>query len=95
MVRDGATFIMNGGEIYGNSAFGVHIRDENSRFEKTGGVIFGNVFGDKSNPAAIRVFDNDGELLAYREDTVTDTLSITLNSTGNGVASKTGNWNTP
>ena len=95
---------MNGGEIYGangiNAVVGVGIHGANAHFEKRGGIIYGNVVGNKSNLIAIGAWDGSpflstSILLAYREDSVTNALSITLNSTGDGIASKTGIWNIP
>lgn len=70
----GATFIMNGGEIYGNDR-GVLVCFANSHFQKNGGMIFGNVEGEKHNGIyAIEVTGNNlgvgipWEILAYRAE---------------------------
>ena len=101
-VASNGSFIMNGGEIYGGNNQGVFLRFANARFEKNaGGVIYGNVNGDKSNPRAVEVLgptvDGSTTRLAYREDTITvsEILSIIINNTGDGIASQTGVWSTP
>ena len=94
-VINGGTFLMEGGEIFGNS-YGVLIANPNSHFKKTGGIIFGHGLDGKTNTnLSIRVLLSSVAALAYREDTVADALSITINSTGDGIASQTGVWVNP
>ena len=92
----GSTFIMNGGEIYGNTRRGVSIRGVNHHFEKSAGIVFGNVSGNKSNPTAIVVLDLDdaNSIILYRENNVINALSVTLDETGN-IASQAGVWSSP
>jgi len=96
-IEDDGVFIMNGGEIYGNSnsdGGGVTIKGANAHFEKNSvGKIYNNTstaeFGQQ-----VLVLDNNGGPLVYRDEAVTadETLAITLNASGDGIESQTGTW---
>ncbi|MDR2964645.1 MAG: right-handed parallel beta-helix repeat-containing protein [Treponema sp.] len=83
-------FTMDGGEIYGNDDTGVFVGGPNAVFAKNpGGVIYGTD-GNKANTEyAVLV-----ESLAYRETTVTsaETLKMTIDTNGGGIASQQGTW---
>ena len=100
----GGSFIMNSGVICGSEGDGgVYIRESDSYFEKkSGAIIYGNDGGSKSN---INTLDNTGHavtvrdttgynVLAYRDNTIGagETISITLDDTGDGIASESGTW---
>jgi len=99
--NDGA-FIMNGGEIYGNTGYyggGVSIRGKNARFEKKpGGRIYNNTgeagYGHQVIVGGYDEYSYYPFCLAYRDTEVTtaETLAITINAAGNGIASETGTW---
>jgi len=98
-------FIMNGGEIYDNNGEyggGVTIVGESARFEKNPGArIYNNTSqfgtGHQVMVAGLDEDWNPAAILAYRDDEVTaaETLSITLNADGDGIASETGTWSKP
>jgi hypothetical protein len=108
-VASSGTFRMEGGVIAGNTATansdgggGVDILHYSggSVFEKTGGIIYGSDGGVNANTAAagdgwghaVLVYDTD-EIYPYRDTTVEENLSITLDGSGNiDPASVEGTW---
>jgi len=70
-IFNGSKYIVNGGEIYGNTLRGVLIRGANSHFGKTGGIIWGNAKGDKSN--------TDSAIEAWTPPNVDPIITLALN----------------
>jgi len=100
-IEDDGVFIMNGGEIYGNSSSdgggGVTIKGGRTRFEKNpGGRIYDNTsetgFGQQ-----VLILGRDGAPLAYRDEEITadETLTMTVNEDGNGIDDESGTWSKP
>jgi len=105
VVVDSGDFIMNGGEVYDNNGDhggGVTIYGKNACFEKNPGARIYDNTGELGTGHQVLVggLDEEGDpaaILAYRDDEVTaaETLSITLNADGDGIASETGMWSKP